>query len=338
MAKNINAIPVNGKRSNLANSIPLSTPYKIDIFPIYACNFRCGYCIHSVPMNSRGDICNNKIMPLDMIRDLTKVKFTEKIKVIHFAGYGEPLLHPDIVEMVKIVVDSSIANVVDIVTNGALLSRDLSKKLMEAGLGKLRISLQGLDREMYKRVSDVDLDFEQFKKNIYEFKEMRDKYNYQTEIYIKILDSVLGNYSEEDFYEKFSPLCDYIAIEHLEPLVDEISYEDKFNKTKFDTNVKGNKVNSLKVCPCPFYSMMINPDGDVLPCCNHYKPIVLGNICEDSIVDIWNSDKLKEFQKQQLMYSRGGVDVCYRCNTIKYQSFPEDNIDDYAPEILKRYK
>lgn len=52
-AKNLNSIPVNGTRGKLADMVPLSTPYKIDIFPIYACNFKCSYCIHSVPSEER---------------------------------------------------------------------------------------------------------------------------------------------------------------------------------------------------------------------------------------------------------------------------------------------
>lgn len=264
-------------------------------------------------------------------------KFDDKIRVIHFAGYGEPLLHPEIAQMVKTVVDGEVSDVVDIVTNGSVLNTELSKNLLASGLGKLRISLQGLDSDTYQKVSGVNLDFEEFKNNIREFREIRDKGNYNTKIYIKILDSVLGNYSEEDFYAMFSPMCDYIAVEHLIPLINEIPYEDIFQKREFDTNVKGNKHEEMKVCPWPFYSMMINPDGDVLPCCNYYKPIVLGNIKEESVVNIWQSQRLKNFQKQQLLYKRSQYDVCRQCNNITYQSFSEDNLDETAEQILSRF-
>lgn len=338
-AKNLNSIPVNGKRRSLADEIPLSTPYKIDIFPIYGCNFKCSYCIHSKPeIISGGYICTDKVLSFDLLKKFVEdaKHFDDKIRAIHFAGYGEPLLHPDIAPMVKLITDRGIADVVDIVTNGSLLNAKLSTELLDSGLDKLRISLQGLDSDAYKRVSDINLDFENFKNNIREFKEIRDRGNYNTQIYIKILDSVLDVHSEEEFYEMFSPLCDYIAVEHLAPLVNEIQYENIFDKKEFNTNVKGNKSDELQVCPWPFYSMMINPDGDVLPCCNHYKPIVLGNIKDESIVNIWNSQCLKDFQKQQLLCQRSLNEVCRNCNTIKYQSFPEDNLDGNTSKILSR--
>lgn len=278
------------------------------------------------------------MLSLDLLKKFVEDAkyFEDKIRAIHFAGYGEPLLHPDIAPMVKLITDGGIADVVDIVTNGALLNTKLSTELLNSGLGKLRISLQGLDSDAYKRVSDINLDFEKFKNNIREFKEMRDRGNYSTQIYIKILDSVLDRHSEEDFYEMFSPLCDYIAVEHLAPLVNEIQYENIFDKKEFNTNVKGNKIADLQVCPWPFYSVLINPDGDVLPCCNHYKPIMLGNIKSESIVNIWNSQCLKEFQKQQLLYKRSSNDVCRSCSNTKYQFFPEDNLDGDVDKILRK--
>lgn len=37
---------VNENRRRLVEVIPLDTPYAITVFPIYACNFKCSYCIH----------------------------------------------------------------------------------------------------------------------------------------------------------------------------------------------------------------------------------------------------------------------------------------------------
>ena len=340
IAKILNSLPVSGKRHSLAEMIPLSTPLSVQLFPIYACNFKCKYCFQAIPYDNRGEVCNNTTMSLETFKKFVEdaKKFGDKIKAIHFAGYGEPLLHPDIDKMIKILVDSDVAEVVDIITNASLLNKTLSRKLLEAGLGKLRISLQGLDSKAYKEVSDVEIDFSKFKQNIKDFKEMRDRYNYKTEIYIKILDAALGDYTEREFYETFSPMCDYIAVEHLSPLVSDLKYEDMFSsKKEFNDSVRGDKRAELKVCPWPFYMFLINPDGDVSPCCNHYKPIVLGNINKDSIVDVWNSAILKTFQKQQLLNNRNVYEACRTCNDIKYCFFPEDYIDDAAKEILNKF-
>jgi len=55
-------------------------------------------------------------------------KFPNKVKMIRFAGTGEPLLHKDIAKMVEYAVKMNVAEAVDIVTNGLLLEPDLSDK------------------------------------------------------------------------------------------------------------------------------------------------------------------------------------------------------------------
>jgi MoaA/NifB/PqqE/SkfB family radical SAM enzyme len=45
-AKNISGQAPGGKRTKLADVLPLDTPFVVQIFPDYACNLRCNYCIH----------------------------------------------------------------------------------------------------------------------------------------------------------------------------------------------------------------------------------------------------------------------------------------------------
>ncbi len=56
-------------------------------------------------------------------------------------GGGEPLLHPQIVEMVRLARQRSVMP--NLTTNGNRLDRDLAQALREAGLGQAQISLNG---------------------------------------------------------------------------------------------------------------------------------------------------------------------------------------------------
>ena len=51
-AKDISGQAPGGKRTALADVLPLHTPFVIQIFPVYACNFACKYCIFSVRRRS----------------------------------------------------------------------------------------------------------------------------------------------------------------------------------------------------------------------------------------------------------------------------------------------
>ena len=259
-------------------------------------------------------------------------EFPVPLKVLHFAGLGEPLLHPRIADMVRYAKEKEVAQTVDIVSNGALLKDGLDDELMRAGLDKIRISLQGLNSAMYKDMSDVDIDFPSFKERLQALYEKRG----DMKIYIKIMDVSLKSYGEEDFYEAFKNSADAVAVEHLCPLVDEISYEEEFDEEEFVYTMNGNRVKNAKVCPQPFYSLHINHDGDLLPCCTIEKPIVIGNCKNHSVLDIWNGEALQAFRKMQLEKKKDANPVCRKCMQYKYGMFPEDYLDDDAEQILSR--
>ena len=325
---------VNGKRLPLGASVPLQTPYAITVFPIYACNFRCSYCVHSLREDEHPKVCTEKVMDFSLyqkfIDDLAE--FPVPLKVLHFAGLGEPLLHPRIADMVRYAKEKNVAQTVDIVSNGALLKDGLEDDLVRAGLDKIRISLQGLTSRMYKDMSDVEIDFPAFRERL------RDLYKKRGDmkIYIKIMDVSLKEYSAEAFYEAFQEMADAVAVEHLCPLVDEISYEENFEEEEFIYTMNGNRVRNAKVCPQPFYSLQVNPDGDLLPCCTIEKPIVIGNCKKDSVLDIWNGETLQTFRKMQLEKKKDKNPVCRKCMQYKYGMFPEDYLDDDAEQILLR--
>jgi MoaA/NifB/PqqE/SkfB family radical SAM enzyme len=67
---------------------------------------------------------------------------------------GEPLLHPKLVQLVKIAVAHG--NKCYIVTNAILLTPDKCDMLISAGLRRIVVSLDTLDRQEYKQIRGVD--------------------------------------------------------------------------------------------------------------------------------------------------------------------------------------
>ena len=118
-AQRIDGQTPGGKRMRLADALPLDTPFSVQIFPVYGCNLACAYCIHSVPPAERGFVAG-KVMLDDAlykkcIDGLTE--FPRPLKMLRFAGTGEPLLHPHITDMVAYAREKEVAETIDIVTN-----------------------------------------------------------------------------------------------------------------------------------------------------------------------------------------------------------------------------
>lgn len=321
-------------RSKLSENVPLDVPYLIQIFPVYACNFKCNYCIHSVSVSERKYISNKTFMTFETFKEVIDdlSEFHKKVKMLRFAGIGEPLLHKDIAKMVKYAHDKKVAESIDIVTNGLLLTEELSDALIDAQLSKLRISIQGINSEKYKKICGADIEFEKFVNKI--------KYFYDnsqnTKIYIKIIDSALENGDEEKFFSIFGDICDEIAIEHLLPAVSQIDYRAISNKD-FILGQNGTDIPNIDVCPQPFYLMQINPEGNIFPCCSMEAACIMGNCHEESICDIWNGKKFNLFRKRQLSKKKELYPICKKCKQYIYNTFPEDILDNDAERLLKLF-
>lgn len=324
-----------GKRSILKDILPLGTPLGIYIFPIYSCNFKCKYCLCSLENSKRGLKFHNNVMDFSLFKkcvdDISGMD--EQLKMLRFAGIGEPLLHKNIAEMVNYAVNKKISNSVEIITNGSMLDQELSDKLIDAGLSRLFISIQGLNSATYKEISEVEIDFKKFIENIKYFYEHRKN----TRLHIKILDCSLKDGEEEQFYEMFGNICDTITIERVAPLVNKVDYSSLIPEGEAAT-VRGNEFEDIDICPLPFYLMQINPDGTVIPCCSAEGISPIGDCNIDSVKKIWTGKRFNDFRKRMLNGCKflGENNVCSKCVSYKYSIFDEDKINAYDAQNLKQ--
>jgi radical SAM protein with 4Fe4S-binding SPASM domain len=256
--------------------------------------------------------------------------FSKPLKSLIFAGHGEPLLHPEIAEMVAYAKEKHFADRVEIVTNASLLTHDMADALISAGLDRLRISIQGIDQDMYKNVAGVRLDFNQFVNNIRYFFERKQ----HTDVYIKIIDLALKSRSEEDFfYKTFNPICDTAAVEYTIPFVNEI---DLSVYSSFDHAKQGHAAHRFNICSMPFYQIVLLPSGKVTGCCAVTPPVIFGSAEKDTLSTIWNNSIRSNFLLSQIN-DRDRNPVCRDCSVPKYGLQPGDELDPHKEALLKKF-
>jgi len=337
-ARDISGQAPGGKRTKLTEALPLETPFVVQIFPVYACNFKCGYCIFSVEKAKRYFISDKIIMDFDFYKKCIDdmAKFPGKVKVLRFVGIGEPLLHKNITDMVKYALDKEVAKVVEILTNAALLTPKMSDALILSGLSRLVVSLQGTSREEYQRVCGVDIDFDNFVENLRYF--FTHKGNIH--MYCKIVDCALHDKGEEQkFYNIFGDICDTIAIEHAVPIHPGVDFEKILKERDSAVTQFGLPAAEVQICPQPFFTMQINPDGKVVPCYSFEYPGIMGDCNKYPVPEIWNAKAFQQFRRRMLSGVKNVNDICANCKMIKYRLFPEDVItNDDAKRLKELYK
>ncbi len=111
------------------------SPIEAQLIVTRRCNLSCGYCTEFDNYSSP--------VPLELLKE--RIDAIHRLRVVNTSLLGgEPLMHPDIVEIVEY---CNRKNQVSITTNGFLLTEKLVKKLNEAGLSNLQISIDALETD-----------------------------------------------------------------------------------------------------------------------------------------------------------------------------------------------
>ncbi|ANQ84774.1 molybdenum cofactor biosynthesis protein A [Azoarcus olearius] len=118
------------------------------------CNFRCVYCMprevfdKDYPFLPRG-----QLLSFEEILRVARLFVARGVRKIRITG-GEPLLRKDIERLVEML--AALDGVeLTLTTNGVLLPR-LAKKLRDAGLHRVTVSLDALDDATFRRMNDAD--------------------------------------------------------------------------------------------------------------------------------------------------------------------------------------
>lgn len=159
------AIPVTlARRAPVAGSVPTTGPLvdthgrvhrDLRISLTDRCSLRCTYCM---PEQGNEWLARSSILTLDEIERVARVAAAAGITTFRLTG-GEPLLRPDIVEVVRrlSVIETPGGSRVELAmtTNGIRLDA-LLPELVEAGLGRLNISIDTLRRDRFAALTRRD--------------------------------------------------------------------------------------------------------------------------------------------------------------------------------------
>ncbi|MCS6908476.1 MAG: radical SAM protein [Anaerolineales bacterium] len=121
---------------------PITHLRKIYVEATNLCNLACVMCMRKVWDESAGYMDESVFQ-----RILEGIEALSPAPTVFFGGFGEPLAHPHIVEMVTSAKKAGAT--VELITNATLLSPERSQQLISAGLDKLWISLDGIRPESY---------------------------------------------------------------------------------------------------------------------------------------------------------------------------------------------
>lgn len=239
-------------------------------------------------------------------RIIDEIAGQKKLSVLWLHKDGEPLLCPQIDWLVALAKKKKVAGRVEIYTNGRLLDRVMAKRLIEAKLDSLVVSLDATDRESFRKLKGRDA-YQQVVANIHRFLRTRKKLRAKNPLLsVKTID--FGNQEEVAKFKKtWSGVADEVVVQPLH---------------EWEGSIKSLRVQKFKglrgryPCNLPWLSPAVNWDGKVMPCCVNYREneLVMGDLTRLSLAEIWQGEKFKKLRQAHLDQDFAEWPTCARCS------------------------
>ena len=308
------------------------------------CNLRCVGCPCHAP-GSENPSNRRAITDLDsaLFAGFCEDLATMNVGLLVLSGEGEPLLHPDLFELLRRA-KSAVSEVL-LFTNGTLLDEGMAEALVQSGLDKIRVSLwagsraeyeancAGTDGRYFDRVVDGLRNLTSAKARLGKncprviVHSVLNRNNYRgvkafAEMAVEARVNAVSFSPMRVFRGKASQLTLSpdeeqslrASLLEIKPLLHSAGLGDNIDETLFRYDAGAN---ACQVAPCYIGWMhaRVKLDGSVQPC--NPTDRVVGNLNETPFRDIWNNTEFRVFRKQTLAcddeFSNGAFCDCSYC-------------------------
>ena len=235
--------------------------------------------------------------------------------IFHFQG--EPLLHPDLPKMIRYAHSLRLFTMLS--TNAQLLTPALAEALVDAGLDRIIVSIDGLTEPTYSHYR-VGGSLERALAGMRALADCKQQKGYGPEIEMQCLYLKSNQHEWPLFGEKYRLLgadkismktAQFYDFEHGHP-----DMPDDSRYSRYKRNTDGSYCLKKKLhnrCYRLWSGCVITTDGTVLPCCfdkDHLFP--LGSLESSSLEDIMHGDAAQRF-RQRLIRHRASISMCTNC-------------------------
>lgn len=244
------------------------------------CNLSCDFCFP--------DYREKEMMTKEQFKYIIE-QIREYTDYIYLHVKGEPLLHPDINELIEIACNSGLK--INVTTNGTHIEKLNNKKIRQ-----INYSMQSIE------------DVEEMQSTI---KKMR-KFIFNTDVYLSL--RLWSNKSKENLNIIEMLKKEFGIIENIcnKAILDKnvyLSIEDEF----VWPSLENTNEESDGYCHGLKDQIAILVDGTVIPCCLDHRGIMkLGNIFEQDICCILNTEKAKNIV-DGFKNRKAVEELCQRC-------------------------
>ncbi len=267
-------------------------PDRVYVESTNVCNLDCIMCPTGLHIDTRP----KGFMEWDLFTAIVDeiAPFAEAV-VLH--SWGEPLLHPRIIDMIRYAKERNLW--VETSTNATKLTEEAARKILEAGLDRIYLSMDGLTKETYEKVR-VKGKFEEVLGNIERFLDLKEEYGSPIEADIQIVRLSETDSEVDEFVRRWrESRADIINIKELDTWggqIDEVSAlaVDEATEATDATDANADR----KPCANLWYHCHIHWDGVLVSCSRDYDAVTpLGNVKNGGVLKTWHGARMRMMRR-----------------------------------------
>jgi radical SAM protein with 4Fe4S-binding SPASM domain len=274
-------------------------PPTLHIEPTNHCNVNCICCPSSRSSRQRG------YMDLALFQRIIDEGAQIGIKLVRLFLHGEPMLHPQIVDMVRYMKAKGLG--FHLVTNGMLFSRDRSEAILRSGVTRadhVMFSILGYSKDVHERVMR-GVDHDRVERNLLELLALRKELGTNSPVITTVFYAMPENVREEEQY-----------VQHWRGVVDHARLGGKISESWAEYKRDGKtRTPRQRTCFMLWDRMTIFWNGDVTICGEDVDgELVYGNLNNSSIYELWHSEPLSAIKQIHKEKRFEEIPQCSNCD------------------------
>jgi sulfatase maturation enzyme AslB (radical SAM superfamily) len=270
-------------------------PEIVQIESTNMCNAKCVFCPRDEMHRRQG------IMSLELFRKVVDECAELGITHVRMHNYGEAFMDRRLVEKVRYAKAKGIREV-GVISNGSLLTEDIARGVIEAGLDAINISVDASGKDVFESTR-LGLNYDKVIANIERLVRIRAESGRRRPKLILSFVRQNNSADEQAFIEHWKAIADKIHITDLHNWAGTLNSESDVNYP----------------CYRPWLTFTVLWDGRVSLCCADFDGrTVLGDLNTSTIRDIWNAAPYVQVRRQHL--ESGGPDICRACDLPRKDS------------------
>jgi radical SAM protein with 4Fe4S-binding SPASM domain len=288
-------------------------PISMSVEPTTACNLGCPECPSGLKSFNR-PTGNLKLEHFQR----WIVEWKKHLVHLNFYFQGEPFIHPQILQMVSLAKQNGIYTAIS--SNGHFFSDKVVDQLIDSGLDRLIISMDGFSQSVYEQYRKNG-NVEEVKCGVERLLAARSKRKRGPHIILQVL-VVKPNESE---VEQIKHWAQTLGVDQVKLKTAQLYHphenhpllptQEKYRRYEPMENGEWRIKNDLgNQCWRLWSGCVITWDGRVVPCCfDKDAKYDMGNLNESSLKEIWDHDLYRSFRKK-LLLGRKEIDICSNCS------------------------